>query len=91
MPVKVIDAMTRGAPFVLTDFPAKAMGLDGHMPLASSPLEFAEQVLATLADPAERLRRSQAGLDFIAKSASRESYSATWSRILSGLGRDIRP
>ena len=91
VPVKVIDAMTRGAPFVLTDFPAKAMGLDGHMPLASSPLEFAEQVLATLADPAERLRRSQAGLDFIAKSASRESYSATWSRILSGLGRDIRP
>lgn len=91
VPVKVIDAMTRGAPFVLTDFPAAAMGLDGTIPVTRTPLEFAEQTLALLADRDERERRARAGRAFIERVASRAAYHGTWSKVLSAVGVETRP
>lgn len=82
VPIKVIDAMTRGVPFVLTDFPNKAMSLDATIPLAASSLQFAEQILACLASPEERARRAAAGYKFAQSALTRESYYATWNHVL---------
>jgi hypothetical protein len=82
VPIKVIDAMTRGMPFVLTDFPAKAMGLTENVPVARTPLEFAQQVLNILCDPAERERRAVIGVEFVSKFASQDSYDSVWDKVL---------
>lgn len=85
VPIKVIDAMTRGVPFVLADYPAAAMSLDDSIPLAHSPMQFAEQVLACLASHDERERRSAAGRAFTARYASRDSYYSAWDGMMARL------
>lgn len=84
VPIKVIDAMTRAMPFVLTDFPAKAMDLPPEIPLARTPMQFAEQVLALLSDQAERQRRAEQGAAFAKAKASREHYFKVWDKVLNG-------
>lgn len=90
VPIKVIDAFTRALPFVLTDFPAKAMNLDCAIPLATSAMEFAEQILMCLSSAEERERRSSIGRQFVATTASRDRYFETWDGILASLQGDVR-
>lgn len=83
VPIKVLDAMAHGAPFVLMDFPADALGLSNDIPLARSAQDMADQILACLADPVERQRRSELGLSFARAKASPENYFTVWERIVS--------
>lgn len=91
VPIKVIDAMARGVPFVMTDFPAKAMQLDSSIPVATTPLQFAEQVLACLASADERERRAEAGYEFIRRTADRAAYHAKWEQVLARVNRKAIP
>lgn len=87
VPVKVIDAMTRGAPFVMTDFPAKAMDLAEAIPVADSAVAFAEQVLSCLWSPEERQRRARLGRSFVEARASREHFWKVWDEVVAKLPR----
>jgi glycosyltransferase involved in cell wall biosynthesis len=82
VPIKVLDAMAHGAPFVLMDFPAAAMNLDPEIPLAFSAADMAEQILACLSDHDHRAWRASLGYRFAVARASRQSYYETWDSIL---------
>lgn len=87
VPIKVIDAMTRGVPFVMTDFPARAMDLAQAIPVADSAMAFAEQVLSCLWSPEERRRRVDLGRDFVNAWASREHFWKVWDEVVAKLPR----
>lgn len=87
VPIKVIDAMTRAVPFVITDFPAKAMDLDEAMPVADTAMAFAEQVLSCLRSPEERQRRARLGRAFVESRASREHFWTVWDKVIAKLPR----
>lgn len=85
VPIKVIDAMTRAVPFVMTDFAAKAMDLHDAIPVADSAMAFAEQVLSCLRSPEERKRRARLGRAFVEAKASREHFWAVWDKVIAKL------
>jgi hypothetical protein len=58
------------------------------VPLATSAVEFAEQILMCLSSAAERERRSVIGREFAARFASREHYFKTWDGIIASLQRE---
>lgn len=90
VPIKVLDAFSRGLPFSMMDFPAPAMGLPADFPVSRNAIEMAEDIILLLKNPAKAAIRARKGLDFYRVTASQQRYIEAWDKILASVGVEAK-
>lgn len=90
VPIKILDAFSRGLPFSMMDFPAAAMGLPADFPVSRNAIEMAEDIILLLKDPAKAAIRGRKGLDFYRVTASEQRYFEAWDKILASVGVEAK-
>lgn len=82
VPIKVLDAFARGAPFSLTEFPREAIGLPADFPTCHGAVAMGGDIRGLLSSEKARSERAKLGRRFYETFSSRSSYFRGWDTIM---------